>query len=218
MRRGRFISFEGVDGAGKSTHIQRVKEAIVSRGHRCEVTREPGGTALSEKIRELVLHDDMQTRTELLLMYAARVEHVETRIKPALNAGIWILTDRFEDSSFAYQGQGNNPGWPECEALSQWALNGFCPDLTFLFDLPVSVSMQRVTARQGQTDRFEVRPQAYFELVRQGFLRRANEHPGRIKVLDAQQPEDAVGKQVLEIFLEFMKFNDGLNAIGEGQV
>lgn len=201
---GRFITFEGVDGAGKSTHMQSVKQHLEQRGFECVITREPGGTGVGEKIRELVLQHEMQARTELLLMYAARVEHVETLIKPALFRGAWVLSDRFEDSSFAYQGQGSDLGWPACEALSNWALNDFGPDLTFLFDLPVTVSMQRVVTRQGQTDRFELRSKDYFESVRMGFLKRARQEPGRIKVLDAQQAEVVVGQQVIELTDEFL--------------
>lgn len=212
--RGRFITFEGVDGAGKSTHMQSVKQHLEKCGFECVMTREPGGTAVGEKIRDLVLQNDMQTRTELLLMYAARVEHVETLIKPALSRGAWVLSDRFEDSSFAYQGQGSDLGWPACEALSKWALNEFGPDLTFLFDLPVAVSMKRVLARQGQTDRFELRSADYFESVRLGFLKRASEQPERIKVLDAQLAEVVVGQKVLELFDAFLQSVGGSRAHG----
>lgn len=211
--RGRFITFEGVDGAGKSTHMQSVKQHLEKCGFECVMTREPGGTGVGEKIRDLVLQNDMHTRTELLLMYAARVEHVEALIKPALARGTWVLSDRFEDSSFAYQGQGSELGWPACEALSTWALNGFAPDITFLFDLPVAVSMQRVLARQGQTDRFELRSADYFESVRLGFLKRARQQPERIKVLDAQQAEAVVGQKVLELFDTFLQSMGGSRAL-----
>ncbi|MFN4328117.1 MAG: dTMP kinase [Limnobacter sp.] len=204
QNRGRLISFEGVDGAGKSSHMARVKAHLESLGLTCVQTREPGGTPVGEAIRALVLHHDMDINTELLLMYAARRQHVAELIEPALSRGAWVITDRFEDSSFAYQSSAGGAVWEQCVALSKWALQGFEPDLTFLFDLPVEVSKARVQARGADSDKFEAKPDAYFEDVRAGFLKRAQLNPRRIRVINAQEPEERVGERVLAELDHFM--------------
>ncbi|MCQ8895951.1 dTMP kinase [Limnobacter humi] len=194
---GFFISFEGVDGAGKSSHMERVRQHLDSLGIECVQTREPGGTPVGEAIRELVLHHDMDINTELLLMYAARRQHVVQTIAPALARGAWVISDRFEDSSFAYQASAGGAVWEDCVKLSKWALKGFEPALTFLFDLPIAVSQARIQARAGQGDKFEGKPISYFEAVRAGFIRRAQINPTRVRLIDAEPDETTVAKAVL---------------------
>lgn len=200
---GVFISFEGVDGAGKTSHMLRVKAHLESLGMACLQTREPGGTAVGEAIRSLVLHQNMDIHTELLLMYAARRQHLVEVIQPALARGVWVISDRFEDSSFAYQGSAGGV-WDACQTLSAWALNGFEPHLTFLFDLPIEVSQARIQQRAGQSDKFEEKPRAYVEAVRAGFLRRAEQNPSRVCVIDAQGTEPDVGQAMLGALHNFL--------------
>ncbi|HEX4842220.1 MAG TPA: dTMP kinase [Limnobacter sp.] len=205
IKPGYFISFEGVDGAGKSTHMARVKAKLESIGLECVQTREPGGTPVGESIRELVLHKSMDVNTELLLMYAARRQHVVEVIQPALARGAWVISDRFEDSSFAYQAGASGASWEDCQTLSKWALKGFEPALTFLFDLPIEVSQQRIAQRAGQTDKFEEKPAAYFEAVRAGFIKRSQLNPRRIRLVDAMPSEEEVGMHVLAELERFLK-------------
>ncbi len=202
-RTGHLISFEGVDGAGKSTHIARVKAHLEELGVECIQTREPGGTPVGEAIRELVLHHEMDVNTELLLMYAARRQHVVQTIAPAIERGAWVITDRFEDSSFAYQAGAGGASWEACQQLSKWALQGFEPSLTFLFDLPIEVSQARIRGRADSSDKFEEKPTAYFEAVRAGFIKRAQLSPRRVRLINAQQTEEEVG---LAVMLELEKF------------
>lgn len=201
--RGCLISFEGVDGAGKTSHIARVKAHLESMGIHCIQTREPGGTSVGEAIRELVLHHSMDVNVELLLMYAARKQHVTEKIMPALEQGHWVITDRFEDSSFAYQASAGGADWQACEALSAWALQGFEPSLTFLFDLSIEESQARIRGRAGASDKFEQKPISYLESVRAGFLKRAQHFPQRIRLIDASGTEETVGQAVL---VELEKF------------
>lgn len=207
QKQGYLISFEGVDGAGKSSHIARVKARLEEQGFECLQTREPGGTPVGEAIRELVLHHDMDVNTELLLMYAARRQHMVETIQPALSRGAWVITDRFEDSSFAYQGGAGGASWEDCQQLSKWALKGFEPALTFLFDLPIAVSQARVQGRAGGSDKFEQKPTPYFEAVRAGFIKRAQLNPRRIRLIDAQPSEQEVGETVLAELDKFMRTN-----------
>lgn len=202
---GYLISFEGVDGAGKSSHIARVKTRLAELGYDCILTREPGGSPAGEAIRDLVLHHDMDINTELLLMYAARRQHLVETIQPALERGVWVITDRFEDSSFAYQATAGGASWEACHQLSKWALNGFEPTLTFLLDLPVSVSQARIQGRAGNGDRFEAKPGSYFEAARAGFIKRAQLNPKRIRVIDAQLSEPEVGEAVLAELDKFIR-------------
>lgn len=201
--RGVLISFEGVDGAGKTSHMLRAKAHLESLGIECLQTREPGGTEVGEAIRALVLHHNMDIHSELLLMYAARRQHVVEVIQPALARGAWVITDRFEDSSFAYQGSAGGV-WDDCQTLSAWTLNGFEPNLTFVFDLPIEVSQARIQHRAGQSDKFEEKPRAYVEAVRAGFLRRAAENSTRVRVIDAQGTEPEVGQAVLTVLDQFL--------------
>ena len=155
MATGRFISFEGIDGAGKTTQIDGLERLIRAAGHEVVRTREPGGTPLGEKIRGLLLTDEMTPRTETLLFFAARCEHAEKVIKPALERGAWVLSDRFTDATYAYQTGGKGMKGEDVEALEAWTLAGFAPDVTVLFDLAPEVAARRRTIRAGEGDRFE---------------------------------------------------------------
>lgn len=191
MQPGKFITLEGVDGAGKSTHLDYIAGRIRARGVELVVTREPGGTPLGEKLRALLLHEPMQPDTELMLMYAARAEHVATLIRPALARGAWVLSDRFSDASYAYQcgGRGIDPG--RLKALEDWTLGGFAPDLTLLFDVSAEVAAAR-RAKAREADRFEQEQTAFFTRVREAYLERAKASPSRIHVIDAGQSIEAI--------------------------
>jgi dTMP kinase len=186
IARGKFITLEGIDGAGKSTHARTLAGALQARGKTVLLTREPGGTPLAERLRELLLHQSMHLETEALLMFAARREHLDQLIFPALAAGNWVVSDRFTDASFAYQGGGRGLPTARLEALEQWVQGSFQPDLTLLFDVPVAVARGRM-GRDAKLDRFEREGEAFFERVRQAYLVRAAAAPGRIKVIDASQ-------------------------------
>ncbi len=181
---GKFITLEGVDGAGKSTHLDYLADKIRARGIELIVTREPGGTPLGEKLRALLLNDPMQPDTELMLMYAARAEHVAALIKPALTRGAWVLSDRFSDASYAYQCGGRGIDATRLKALEAWTLADFGPDLTLLFDVAPEVAESR-RAQARTADRFEQEQAAFFARVRAAYLERAKAEPGRIRVIDA---------------------------------
>lgn len=189
--KGRFITLEGVDGAGKSTHVQWLADAIAARGHRVVATREPGGTPLGESLRALLLSTPMTHETETLLMFAARREHVVDVIAPALARGEWVLCDRFTDATFAYQGGGHGVAPAFIDELAT-RVHGACnPDVTLLFDVPPEVSRARLerAARDGRDlDKFEREAQAFFERVRATYLSRARAEPARFHVVDAAQP------------------------------
>jgi dTMP kinase len=191
--RGKFITLEGIDGAGKSTHLPWLAQLLAARGIPVHATREPGGTRLGERLRELLLEGGgrLAPETEMLLMFAARREHLETVILPALAAGTWVLCDRFTDASYAYQSGGSGVAWEKIATLERWVHPGLQPDLTLLFDVDPETGRQR--ARQGKTaDRFEREDRAYFERVRAAYLRRAAECPDRLRVIDAGGSLDAV--------------------------
>jgi dTMP kinase len=192
----KFITFEGVDGAGKSTHLAWFADALRARGMDVIVTREPGGTPLGEQLREMVLTQSMSIGTEAMLMFAARIEHVEQVIKPALNAGKWVISDRFSDASFAYQGSGRGMDWEKLKQLEQWV--GLQPDLTLFFDVPIEVARQRLS-KNVSLDRFEQEEGEFFERVRAGYHRRVAENPQRFKVIDAAQTLAAVQQQLAAI-------------------
>ena len=200
--RGRFITFEGVDGAGKSTHVAPLAAAIEARGVRVVTTREPGGTPLGEALRALLLERPMTHETETLLMFAARREHVATVIAPALAQGAWVLCDRFTDATFAYQGGGHGVS-PDFIAALARSVHGDCkPDLTILFDVPPSVSRERRARaeREGRTlDKFEREVQAFFDRVRATYLARAKAEPARFRVVDATRPVADVRAQLAAI-------------------
>jgi len=200
MARGRFISFEGIDGAGKSTQHAWLVDQLRQQGQPVVATREPGGTPLGEKLRAVLLAEPMHLETEALLMFAARREHIEAVIEPALARGDWVICDRFVDASFAYQGGGRGLSWDKLERLADWVLGALEPDLTFIFDAPVAVAQQRLHAATPNPDRFEQEQSAFFERVRAAYLRLAAEHPTRVRLIDATQTPAEINK-VLEAHL-----------------
>ncbi|MGF1645223.1 MAG: dTMP kinase [Thiotrichales bacterium] len=200
MKPGYFISLEGGEGAGKTTQIEYLKAAIEAAGVEVVTTREPGGSAVGEAIRHLLLDralPAMHPDTELLMMFAARAEHVHRVIKPALAAGRWVISSRFTDASFVYQGAGRGVAPERLQALADWTLEGFQPDLTFVLDLPVDTGMARVLAR-GAVDRFEAESVAFFERVREGYLRRVEAEPHRVKRIDATESVARVTENIME--------------------
>lgn len=195
--RGRFITFEGIDGAGKSTQIAAVVAQLKARGLDVTQSREPGGVPLAEKLREIVLHETMHLETEALLMFAARREHLATLIEPALAQGRWVVCDRFSDATFAYQVGGRGLSAEKFAQLEQWVHPGLQPDLTFLFDVDPALAAQRIAQGRSGTDRFEREQRDFFVRVREAYLQRAQASGGRIVVIDAAQAPDAVTQQVL---------------------
>ncbi len=186
MSRGKFITLEGMDGAGKTTHLEWLRGHLSGRGLPLTVTREPGGTPLGEALRRLLLdsHESRTPDTEALLMFAARREHIAAVIEPALAAGRWVLCDRFTDATYAYQAGGSGMPWDRVAALEHWVQGQLQPDLTLYFDLSPEVGRAR-TRQVREPDRFEREQAAFFERVRAAYLRRAAEHPQRIQVIDA---------------------------------
>lgn len=191
MSTAKFITFEGVDGAGKSTHVEWFANALRQRGIKLLVTREPGGTPLGERLREILLHETMHAETEALLMFAARREHVEQVIRPALQRGTWVVSDRFSDASFAYQGGGRGVALSKLEQLEQWVHGDLQPDLTLLFDIPIEVARQRLE-NNVSLDRFEQEQGSFFEKVRQAYLARYQKTPARFALIHAQKTLDEV--------------------------
>jgi dTMP kinase len=192
---GRFVTFEGIDGAGKSSHIDALADWLSARGHEVVVTREPGGTELAEALRELVLHRSMDPMTEALLVFAARRDHLQQRIEPALAAGKTVLCDRFTDATFAYQGGGRGFDLAMLAQLERWVQQGRQPDLTLWFDLPAATAAARRAAARAP-DRFESQDVAFFERVRNGYAARRAADPGRFALLDANQPRETVRAQI----------------------
>ena len=195
MSTGRFISFEGIDGAGKTTHIDAVEQAWRAAGHEVVRTREPGGTALAESLRELVLHQPMDALTEALLVFAARRDHIQQVIAPALARGAWVLCDRFTDATFAYQGAGRGFDLQVLAQLEGCVQQGLQPELTLLFDLPPTVAAARLRDAR-QPDRFESLDEAFFERVRGGYLARQAADPQRFALVQADAAPQAVAAQV----------------------
>ncbi|CAG4882845.1 thymidylate kinase [Georgfuchsia toluolica] len=183
--RGRFITFEGIDGAGKSTHHTWMVEYLRAKGHDVVSTREPGGTPLGEKLRGLLLSESMDLETEAMLMFAARREHIVKVIEPALATGQWVVSDRFTDASFAYQGGGRGLAKTKLQQLEIWVQEDLQPNLTFLFDLDVATATKRLQGTGQSADRFEQEKADFFERVRQAYLDRAKEFPLRFRVIDA---------------------------------
>jgi dTMP kinase len=204
MVRGKFITFEGIDGAGKTTHLawfrQRLDDKIAASGHSVVITREPGGTALGESLRELLLNQSMDLETEALLMFAARREHLAQVIEPALARGDWVLSDRFSDATFAYQGGGRGLPRDKLEALERWVQGGFQPDLTLLFDIPTEIASERRGAVRSP-DKFESESDSFFGRTRAEYLRRAEESPDRFVVIDATQTITEIQKQLEKIVI-----------------
>ena len=212
MTRGLFISFEGIDGAGKSTHIARVAELFRQAGRAVVLTREPGGTPLSEKLRELVLHEPMDALTEALLMFAARREHLVQVIEPALARGDVVLCDRFTDATFAYQGGGRGFDWQvlaQLERMVQALPDGALrqPELTIWFDLDPQIAAQRLASARVP-DKFESQPADFFAAVRAGYAKRQAEMPDRFARIDAAQSMEAVGADVERVVSEWLKRTD----------
>lgn len=196
--RGRFITFEGIDGAGKSTHIDAVAKALRGLGEEVLLTREPGGTPLAEKLRELFLHEPMDALTEALLVFAGRRDHLHTRIEPALAAGVTVLCDRFTDATFAYQGAGRGFDETVLATLEQWVQLGLQPDLTLWFDAPPAVAAQRRAASR-EPDRLEREAEVFFERVQAGYAARCAASPQRIKRIDADADLAVVRAEVLAV-------------------
>jgi dTMP kinase len=194
----KFITFEGIDGAGKSTHIEPVAQMIRARGFEVVITREPGGTAMGEELRALLLAEAMHLETETLLMFAARREHVAQVIAPALARGAWVISDRFTDATFAYQGGGRGVPREKIAALADWVHPGLTPDLTLLFDLPRDVAAGRL-AGSRELDRFEIELTDFHERVRAEYLRLARAEPARFRVIDANLPKPEISKLLEEI-------------------
>lgn len=195
---GRFISFEGIDGAGKSTHIAAVSERLRQAGAEVLNTREPGGTPLAERLRELVLHEPMDVLTEALLVFAGRRDHVRQVIEPALAAGRTVVCDRFTDASFAYQGGGNGLSLPVLTQLEAWVTEGRQPDLTIWFDLPPPMAAARRAAAR-EADRFEQQDLDFFERVRAGYAARAAAAPQRFARVDASGDVASVAAQIMAV-------------------
>ena len=198
MTTAKFITLEGMDGAGKSTHIPTIIAALQARGHEVVSTREPGGTALGERLRELLLHENMHAETETLLMFAARREHIATVIAPALARGAYVLSDRFTDATFAYQSGAKGVSAAKVELLEQWVQGDLQPDITLLFDVPVEISMQRLAAARSP-DKFEREDAAFFTRIRQAYLQRAQQNPVRFRIIDGSKSLDKVKNTVEEI-------------------
>jgi len=197
MKRGYFITLEGGEGAGKSTSLAFISDWLQRHGQEVIVTREPGGTELGEAIRNLLLHgrNDMHADTELLLMFAARAEHLSRVIRPALQRGAWVVCDRFTDATYAYQGGGRGIPHDRIQLLEDWVQHGLRPDLTLLLDIPVSKGLARAGER-SRPDRFERERTDFFERVRRSYLDAASKEPERFRVIDASQEIAAVEEQL----------------------
>jgi dTMP kinase len=194
----KFITLEGMDGAGKSTHIPSIIEMLKARGHEVVSTREPGGTPLGERLRELLLHEAMHAETETLLMFAARREHVANVIVPALARGAYVLSDRFTDATFAYQSGAKGVSANKVEILEQWVQEDLQPDITLLFDVPVEVSIARLAGARSP-DKFERESADFFTRIRNAYLERASKNPQRFRVIDGSKSLEEVAKAVKDI-------------------
>ncbi len=197
--RGKFITFEGIDGAGKSSHVEWLADWLRARGKTVQVTREPGGTELGEKLRALLLAEPMHLETETLLMFAARREHLARLIEPALARGDWVVCDRFTDATYAYQGGGRGLDRAKFAVLEHWVHEHLQPDLTLLFDLPLDVARERIVLANRTLDKFEQERVDFHERVRLAYLERAHAHPSRIRVIDANQPLDKIRVKLEEV-------------------
>lgn len=207
MSAGKFITLEGSEGAGKSTAMQAVQSWAQQAGLDFVITREPGGTPLAEKIRELLLdknHTSMSDDTELLLMFAARAQHISELIQPSMAAGQWVICDRFTDATYAYQGGGRGIANERIAQLEQWVQGKLRPNLTLLLDLPVEQGLARAGQR-GDLDRFEQEQTAFFERVRAAYLDRAQQFPQQYRIIDAAQDIDRVRDQIFQVLTNFMQ-------------
>lgn len=211
--RGRFITLEGIDGAGKSTHLEWLARFLEGRGIRVTPTREPGGTPVGERLRELMLHSGaaLHPETETLLMFAARREHIDKVIEPALASGAWVVCDRFTDATFAYQAAGSGVSWAKVEQLERWVQDALQPHVTVLFDVAPDVGLARA-ARGKRPDRFEREQLAFYERARQAYLKRARAAPDRVHVIDASRPLTDIHKKLEGLFSTFCSNTDYLQS------
>lgn len=196
LKRGKFISIEGIEGAGKSTALQTIKKYLAQEGIEAVITREPGGTEIAERIRNLLLehHEEpMQSETEALLMFASRVQHVKTKILPALEQGLWVVSDRFFDASYAYQGSARGIGFDKIKELKHWVLGDFEPDMTLLLDVPLEISLDRVRSRK-HLDRIEQEEESFFRDVREMYLHLAKLYPKRFRVINSSRSRGTVSR------------------------
>ena len=204
--KGKFITLEGMDGAGKSTHIPNITALLQSHGLEVVSTREPGGTPLGEQLRELLLHSDMHPETETLLMFAARREHIAKVIAPALARGAYVLSDRFTDATYAYQCGAKGVASDKIKQLEAWVQGDLQPDATLLFDVPVEISMTRLASAR-EPDKFEREDAKFFEKLRLAYLTRAKENPARFHVINANQALDKVKTELNKILEEIISTN-----------
>jgi len=209
MKRGKFISIEGTEGAGKSTALQFIKNYLTEQQIDVVLTREPGGTELAEQIRNILLHplsfEEMTSETELLLMFAARAQHMQKNILPALKADKWVVTDRFIDASYAYQGGGRQLADEKIKILDDWIVGDVYPDLTLLLDITPEIGFARAEKRGTAKDRIEEEKIEFFTVVRNKYLERAEKDPNRIKIIHAGESLFAVEKQIRDVLDEFMR-------------
>lgn len=207
MQPGKLITLEGIEGVGKSSNLRFIAEYLQSQGKDILVTREPGGTPLAEDLRKILLaeyQEQTQPETELLILYAGRFQHVECVIKPAIKRGQWVVCDRFNDATFAYQGAGRNISLEKIHTLDEWTLGTFAPSLTIILDAPVEVALKRIQANR-QLDRFEKERSDFFEKIRQAYLTRAHRHPERYCIVDASQSLPDVQHNISLLLNNFIK-------------
>jgi len=201
--RGKFVTLEGVDGAGKSTHVAWIAERLRAGGRDVLVTREPGGTPLAEKLRALVLAEPMDPLAETLLMFAARADHVQKVIAPALARGTWVVCDRFTDATLAYQGAGKGVPVERIRQLAEATHPGLAPDQTLVFDCPYEISRSRLSNSGRDLDRFESEERAFFERVRSGYQALARLEPQRVRLVDGSQAPDKVKAEIKKVLLTY---------------
>lgn len=199
--RGIFITIEGIEGVGKSTALQFLSQYLTKKNITCLITREPGGTPIAEDIRKILLshyEESMLSDTELLLFFAGRIQHISQVIKPALQNGTWVISDRFTDASFAYQGGGRGVPFSRIAAIAEWALGDFIPDITLLLDTPVEVSLQRLQERMKK-DRFEEEDVNFFNRIRAAYLKLAKQQPARFRIINADVSLAEVEQQMSQV-------------------
>ncbi|MDR3323435.1 MAG: dTMP kinase [Zoogloeaceae bacterium] len=196
---GKFITLEGIDGSGKSSHVDWLADFLRARGHAVTATREPGGTPLGEKLREWLLAESMHLETETLLMFAARREHLAQVIQPARARGDWVICDRFTDATHAYQGGGRQLDRHKISQLEQWTHEDCQPDLTLLFDVPCEVARRRIALAGRHLDRFEQEQAQFHDRVRHAYLERANHHPHRFRIIDGEKTREEIRRQLEDI-------------------
>lgn len=204
---GLFLTVEGVDGAGKSSHLDWLADALRAQGKTVVLTREPGGTSIGERLRKMLLHEAMDLETETLLMFAARREHLAQVILPALTRGDVVISDRFTDATYAYQGGGRGVSRNKILQLEQWVQGDLQPNLTLLFDLPLAIAAQRLAQGRAQLDKFEQESQVFFENTRAAYLERAADAPNRICIIDSAQSLEATRAQVAHAVLSQLNLN-----------